>query len=69
MANIKTQPIELPEFTAVFDLVQEYIELLNQPDTIADDLSNFESQVFEAVIEAYYGKKIWDEINPILNEL
>ena len=61
--------LENPNWSAVIELVQEYMGLLSEEDTTTDDLSEFDAQVFEAVLEACYGKSIFDEINAILNEL
>lgn len=63
------QLLDNPDWSAVIELAQEYMGLLKEPDTISDDLSEFDDLVFEAVLEALYGKSVFDEINPILNEL
>ena len=63
------QLLDNPDWSAVIALAQEYMDLLSEPDTISDDVNEFDARVFEAVLEALYGKSIFNEINPILNEL
>ncbi len=66
--KINPQMNDNPDWSEVLGFVRDYIDDLNDPDTVSDNLSDYEAQIFEAVIEACFGAAIWDQINPILNE-
>lgn len=60
------QLLDNPDWSAVIELAQEYMEDLNDPDMTSDELHKYEAYMFEAVLEALYGKSVFDEINAIL---
>lgn len=69
MAQLNLTPNDNPDWSKVIELLAEYIELLTDPDTVSDTLSDFDADVFEAALESVYGAGVFDRINPILNEL
>lgn len=58
------------DFTEVIELAKSYMEEIHREGITSDKLSDYDAYIFEAVIEAIYGKDIFEkEINPILEEL
>ena len=48
--------------------VNYYIERVKDKDSTSDELSDIEQHIFEGAIEAFHGKKIWDELNKYLKQ-
>ena len=46
----------------------EYMEFLAADNFYEDSLCGYESQVFEAAMEAVYGENIWEEVRRIRDE-
>ena len=57
------------DWTAVISYAEEYISEVHREGIISDELDDYPERIFEAVIEAIYGKEAWDEINSILKDL
>ena len=56
----RPQQLENQDFSKVAKLCREYIEELDREDYVDDDL---ETYIFEAAIEAVFGKDVWIWIN------
>ena len=67
--KIKLNKIKKPDFSRVQELVEIYTESLQEPEITSGELSDYKDYIFEAGIEAVYGKDCWDEINKILVKL
>jgi hypothetical protein len=50
-----------PNLEAVLKLVSRYVD--NVQESCGDDRDDLRHYVFEAVMEAYYGPKVWDYLN------
>lgn len=61
--------IKKPDFSRVQELVEIYIESLQEPEITSGELSDYKDYMFDRVIEAVYGKDCWGEINKILIKL
>lgn len=57
------------DWSEVEGLAENYISDLKRKDITGDELNDYDDYIFESVIEAVFGKEIWDEINPVLNNL
>lgn len=53
----RPKPIENPDFSILLDNCAEYIKQLSANGYYDDDLKDY---VFEAAVEAIYGRDIWD---------
>ena len=61
--------LDNPDWSAVIELAQEYIEDVNDPDTSSDALYKYDAHMLEAVLEVLYGKSVFDEINPLIDKM
>jgi hypothetical protein len=59
----------MSDFTALIELVNEYVAEVESGTSNCDRLAKYDSYIMEAAIEAVHGKDIWDRLNPILNEM
>ena len=57
------QPLEKPDYSNVFASAVEYITDLSETGCESKDCEHY---MYEMVMEAVYGDKIWDYINEIL---
>jgi len=55
-------PVEEPDYSDVFASAVEYITELSETGSEPKDYPQY---VFETVMEAVYGKNVWDYINEI----
>lgn len=61
--NEVPQPLETPDFTDLTKTVAEYMAELAKPPEAWRRLDNYEEYIFEAAVEAMYGKEVWGWIN------
>jgi len=62
---MKTEKILEPDFDELRALVDEYIDALS----IHERYKDIEAYVFEAAIEAFYGKDVWGWVNQKIDEM
>ena len=56
------------DWSDVEELAREYMRDLHKV-TSNDQIEEYDHIIFEAVMEAVFGKEVWDEINPLLENL
>jgi len=46
-------------------LCKEYLDGLREGTIVEDDRSDLRHYIFEAAMETFYGKEVWEEINSL----
>jgi len=59
------QQVEAPDITELKELLAEYIELFASPEYSVDADEKFKADIVETVVEAFYGKDIFNWINKV----
>lgn len=65
MAQLKSNP----DWAEVIQLAEEYIEDVHDPDITSDELYKYDAAMMEAVLTALFGAEVFDEINPLLDQI
>lgn len=53
------------DWTEVQTLAEDFVQDSLNPEVSEDALAKYDGYIMEAVINAIYGKEIWDELNTI----
>lgn len=56
----KPEPVEKPSLVQLCRLCREYIDELDEKGYVDDDMNHY---IFEAAMEACFGKDVWNYIN------
>lgn len=59
----RPKPLEKPDFAALIEAVQAYVDFVESEEYHEDSASDERNYVFEAAVEAVYGPNIWPHIN------
>jgi hypothetical protein len=54
------------QIAAIREACAAFMDFLRSEDYTEDGLDDYESDIFEAALEAVYGPRVWDEISQIM---